>query len=38
MDKKIINSFIKSKYFSNKHMNYFDVYDFLIFIRNYLTP
>ena len=30
MDKKIINSFIKSKYFSNKHMNYFDVYDHLL--------
>ena len=30
MDKKIINSFIKSKYFSNKHINYFDVYDHLL--------
>tara|TARA_B100000579_G_scaffold379438_1_gene346769 strand:- start:490 stop:1224 length:735 start_codon:yes stop_codon:yes gene_type:complete len=30
MNKKIINSFIKSKYFSIKHMNYFDVYDHLL--------
>ena len=27
MLKKIKNSFIKSKYLSNKHLNYFDVYD-----------
>ncbi len=27
MEKKIKNSFIKSKYLSNKHLNYFDVYD-----------
>ena len=25
--KKTKNSFIKSKYLSNKHLNYFDVYD-----------
>ena len=28
--KKIKNSFIKSKYLSNKHLNYFDVYDDLL--------
>ena len=30
MLKKIKNSFIKSKYLSNKHLNYFDVYDDLL--------
>ena len=30
MLKKIKNSFIKSKYLSNKHLNYFDVYDDLM--------
>ena len=27
MEKKTKHSFIKSKYLSNKHINYFDVYD-----------
>ena len=30
MKKKIKNSFIRSKYLSNKHLNYFDVYDDLL--------
>ncbi len=30
MEKKIKNSFIRSKYLSNKHLNYFDVYDDLL--------
>ncbi len=30
MLKKIKNSFIKSRYLSNKHLNYFDVYDDLL--------
>ena len=30
MEKKIKNSFIRSKYLSNKHLNYFDVYDELL--------
>jgi len=30
VEKKIKNSFIKSKYLSNKHLNYFDVYDDLL--------
>ena len=30
MEKKTKNSFIKSKYLSNKHLNYFDVYDDLL--------
>ena len=34
MEKKTKNSFIKSKYLSNKHLNYFDVYDELL--KNYI--
>ena len=30
MEKKIKNSFIRSKYLSNKHLNYFDVYEDLL--------
>ena len=39
MEKKIKNSFIRSKYLSNKHLNYFDVYDELLnkFINKEIT-